>query len=618
MAENNSAGRSSIGPDDIAQERTFLGGLRLGTRLTIFIMLGVVSAAVVAGLLYLADMRSTEALARLGAAIKVSTAIREIEAAAAASRGDAREFLATKNVKLAESYDRHAETLSRNLKFLLDEPAAADTQKTVSTLNDGTTQHATHFQNAVKITALLGIGENAGMIGNADVSGAKLEAGVARTTHVALISGVAKLRRLEMSLSAGIGGLSEALVRNETSGWVRILKASTINAQAKDALQQLSTDYVTDLTQMARTYEFLSRETQRIADVDAYIAPNLQTLTTFAANMIATAERHAKATQLYLRQMLGGGIGAALFVFILIGAALMRSVTNPISRITSAANRIAHGQQMVAVPATGNYDETGELANTLLFFRENILQADHLRSELEERLRKSEATGNLPPVSEVQMPAPAEPEAEIEQDAEDQPTVTALVTTETTALADTQISAISKQLEETSHNASLAAREAECSETMVNGMSDAIDKIDEIENLMSSISDQMSLLAVQTQLSGGDGLEEGENLILLAEKRSGDAPGRGTGQAIGDRIETIQSGTKRAIKAIRQIGETLGSINEIALSFAAATSSDALNAATVLLQQSEELRGKLDDLLGKIRLEGRPSTTYPDQSSKSE
>jgi methyl-accepting chemotaxis protein len=167
-------------------------------------------------------------------------------------------------------------------------------------------------------------------------------------------------------------------------------------------------------------------------------------------------------------------------------------------------------------------------------------------------------------------------------------------------------------LAETSQNASTAAHEAERTEMIINGLASSLDRIDQTETLMASISDQMSLLVVQSQLTDEPPVGDQANLILLADKRRDDENGavRSIGQSLSDRIGVIQSGTNQAIRSIQQIGETIGAVNDVALEFAAESSSEALDVATVLLQQSEELRGKLDDLLGKIKLEGGALPNY--------
>ena len=97
---------------------------------------------------------------------------------------------------------------------------------------------------------------------------------------------------------------------------------------------------------------------------------------------------------------------------------------------------------------------------------------------------------------------------------------------------------------------------------------------------------------------------------LSTGKRINSAADDAAGVAIVSRLTSEIRGTNQAIRSIQQIGDTIGAVNDVALEFAAVSSSDALDAATVLMQQSEELRGKLDDLLGKIKLEGGGLPNY--------
>ena len=135
---------------------------------------------------------------------------------------------------------------------------------------------------------------------------------------------------------------------------------------------------------------------------------------------------------------------------------------------------------------------------------------------------------------------------------------------------------------------------------MVSGLDEAAEKIEDIEILMVGISDQMSLQSVQTALL--DDASDVENLIHLDEKRSKkkSAAKSTSGQSVADRIETIQGGTKRAIKATQSIGHTLNNVNETAKDFAATASKEALDTANELLRQSEDLREMLDNLLGRV------------------
>ena len=165
---------------------------------------------------------------------------------------------------------------------------------------------------------------------------------------------------------------------------------------------------------------------------------------------------------------------------------------------------------------------------------------------------------------------------------------------------ESQISEISHRLTETSKNVSQAADEAEQTEKIVGGLQTALETIEDVELLLASMGDQMSLLAVQTALSGNGEANQPENLVHLSQKRLGEDQDNGVGQSIADRIDTLQTGSKRSIRAIQDIGRTINSVNDMAKILATSASKDALEAATVLLRQSEDLRAMLDGLLEKV------------------
>ena len=70
----------------------------------------------------------------------------------------------------------------------------------------------------------------------------------------------------------------------------------------------------------------------------------------------------------------------------------------------------------------------------------------------------------------------------------------------TSQSSPTPLSNFSQQVAQTSESASNAAKDAEKCDIMVTGLSESLEKIEEIELLLASMSDQMSLLTVETTL----------------------------------------------------------------------------------------------------------------------
>jgi methyl-accepting chemotaxis protein len=610
MALNGTRDQAFPGPREDPLERTFLGGSSMGARVGWLILAGMIAFGLAGAALYHVDERANRLFTTIAASNEIQGRITRIEQATAAIRTEARAFLTSRDPRAAESYRRASEGLSTSLKSLVDDPVAIDAQRFGATLNDGITQHSEQFQNIVRINTLLG-GPNTGLIGNTQSGGAALERRTAEASPP-FAQRVASLRRVETALINGTAAPADKTLSDEIGELRRAIAESTLSQNAKQDIDRLAEAYASDLGQLARTRTTVTQATTRLDEIEAYIAPSLDALTGFASEFSQNARRGADATRQQLRLIAAGGVGAGLLVLLLTGLSMLRSLTRPVLRLAASAAELAHGNHMIAIPVLGNDDATGTIARALTYFRENLIQADRLRKELELALQRADAaqpvtplgitSAILPPPTvmapepvlppEPVIPEPILPEPEL-------PRGRSLVANKPERETGTQISVISRMLAVTSQAASAAAGEAERTESMVNGLSETIQKIDDVETLLASISDQMSLLAVQTALSDDAG-DTRENLVVLAEKRQNS----NIGQSVADRIDTIQAGTKRAIKSVQQIGRTISEVNEVAVQFASDASSEALDAATELLRQSEDLRGMLDDLLNKIRAEG--------------
>ena len=379
--------------------------------------------------------------------------------------------------------------------------------------------------------------------------------------------------------------------------------------------------------QLAQTRLLQSNEISRLDEVATYINPNLAALVKFSVSLGEAAKSDAVVTRMEVRRIILSGALIVLLALTLVGAVLIRSIAHPVTDLATVAIQLARGNRSVNIPALANYDETGDVANALLYFRENMVQADRLRQELEGHLKNAEQSAEArgreaaapktpkysipsalertaPPLASkeiLQTPTPhAQPAQSSTSDAFSSADIPAEISADLRDPLETPLSKFTQKVAQTSQDASSAAKDAEQCDFMVSGLTES-SKIDDIENLMASISDQMSLLAVQMALFSDLPPGDPKNLEILSGTRidqNGEYP---DSPPVNDRIETVQNGTKRAIQAIQQIGKIIEEVNRVAVEFAADAKNDALDAATELLRQSEDLRGMLDDLLKRIK-----------------
>jgi methyl-accepting chemotaxis protein len=602
---------------DDPYQRSFMGATSFATRHSLFMVLGLVAICSMAVLFHRADQMLSNSLHQAQTASNLSSLVSRIESAIVALNSDSRNFISSNDSRYAANYGERSNALARDLNLLVKNPAALDSQKVAITLDDGVVQHASQFSKIVKIRTLLGFDKDFGLKGNVETSLAALDKGLGYHTasfkdgEVSRQLSNIKMNRLQLKEDPTPQKLQQ--IQIDISLLNKSLTSSSLLDTEKKNLLNLLQSHRGDITQLARTLITYTKATAELDEISTYIAPSINSLMEYTNDFSETTRQKSKENQTLLRKILAGGSGGILIILIFFHWLLMKSISRPTARISEIATELARGNLGAPVPYLGNFDETGELSKALTIFRENMLQADRLRKDLEVAL-KDKAQQAAIPIPELEPTGDVEtalPGRDLTQNSRDLTSVIEAKkfspledrgqTPVRLPIGKSAITEISHQLTSTSRQASDAAEEAERTEIMVTGLDEAADKIEDIEILMIGISDQMSLLAVQTALLESESRED-ENLIHLDKKldRKKSTTKAGSGQSVNDRIETIQGGTKRAIKAVQTIGTTIDAINEIAKEFSTTASKEALEAANELLRQSENLRTMLDNLLDKV------------------
>jgi len=166
------------------------------------------------------------------------------------------------------------------------------------------------------------------------------------------------------------------------------------------------------------------------------------------------------------------------------------------------------------------------------------------------------------------------------------------------------ISSISQQVARSSENVSHAALEAERTGTMIRGLTGAAEKITEVGILLNQINEQTDLLVVTPgrDVDQDRNGPKDSNLVVLSSGPRAPTGAEGRDDtSIGRRFDVIRSTANQATWAVRDIGDTISQVRELALEIAEVSSAEALEVTAELLEQSEHLRGMLDALIDKIQ-----------------
>jgi len=338
----------------------------------------------------------------------------------------------------------------------------------------------------------------------------------------ALSDNAAERDRFGAEVDAQLNSASQALQTaraaflGDKAGFDKAESAYTAYGQAAHAaLELLRQDKTRDA--VAYLHGPAAHAVQAVSDA-------MNPLIAFASNKAATFMEGAKAKrdQAVLTNVL------LLTAAVLLGASISLvatlSITRPLAALRTCMSAIADSRNDVTVPGLARRDEVGEMARAVDVFRQNGVEMERLRGENDRQKAKAEAerkagmmkladnfeTGIKGVVSSVasqasQMQSSARALTQTAETATEQATnVSAAVeqasaNVQTVASSAEELSAsvqeIARQVDQSSKIAGQAVVEADHTNTTVEGLNRAAQRIGEVVQLIETIAGQTNLLA---------------------------------------------------------------------------------------------------------------------------
>ena len=292
-----------------------------------------------------------------------------------------------------------------------------------------------------------------------------------------------------------------------------------------------------------------------------------------------------------------GGVALALVV---IGIVIIaRSIARPLSAITATIKQVADGTENVVVPYSRRADEIGALARAIEVFQEAMGRNRNLASQVshdsaarEERARHIERS----------VEAFREAIGAIMRGLSDNASTmreTAQTITRVTADANSRAGTAANATEQASHNVSAVASAAEelsasveeigrqvrqsagaveqtgqrteKSISEIESLAAATQRIDGVLNLIQAIAEQTNLLALNATIEAARAGDAGRGFAVVAHevKALAGQTAKATAE-IGENVSMIQTSTRNAVDAVREIGGAVREINEVTSAIAGA------------------------------------------------
>jgi methyl-accepting chemotaxis protein len=171
---------------------------------------------------------------------------------------------------------------------------------------------------------------------------------------------------------------------------------------------------------------------------------------------------------------------------------------------------------------------------------------------------------------------------------------------------------ISRQIAHSASIAQSAVAQADRTNSMVEGLLEATQKIGEVMGLIQNIAAQTNLLALNATIEAARAGEAGKGFAVVASevKALATQTAKAT-EEITDQIQAIRDATGATAEAIRGIGATIGQIDEIATTIAAAVEEQGGSTKEIarnVQQAAQGTQGVMQNIEGVTQASGQVGT----------
>ncbi|WP_120498767.1 methyl-accepting chemotaxis protein [Kiloniella sp. EL199] len=289
------------------------------------------------------------------------------------------------------------------------------------------------------------------------------------------------------------------------------------------------------------------------------------------------------------------GIGATIGIF------YARHLSVSLQKMAHRMKTLANGNLSDQIPYSDKKDEIGEMAQSVLVFKNNAIEMEGLRKKQEEtkkniELQKKQVMKDLAndfegrvkgivtsvSSSSTSLFSTSEQLMSTAEEAANQSSSASAASQQTSAnvqmvatATDQLLASIADITRQTTYAVEMSHKvsdQAETSTQVVNSLNSATIKVNKIVNIISDIAEQTNLLALNATIEAARAGEAGKGFAVVANEVKGLASQTASAtEEILSQVDNIQSSVNEAIETINTVANGISEIEAVVTSVASAT-----------------------------------------------